>query len=69
MKICPHTISGNETGDIYKGETQLEAEHLWTISVNDSSDCETKESVLVEVFCHIKLIQPISSVTSEGCPW
>jgi hypothetical protein len=52
MKICPHDIHiyvcGNETDDIYKGVTRMEAEHLRTIAVNDSS--ETKESVLENVF-------------------
>merc|ERR1712032_1175605 len=65
----PTHICGNETGDIYKGETQLEAEHFWTTAVNDSSHCETKDSVRIEAFCHIKLMQHISSVTSEGCSW
>jgi len=71
MKICPHAICGYETGDIYKGVTPpLEAEYFWTIAVGDSSDCETKESILAEVFIHIKLIQPIISIVAlERYPW
>ena len=51
--------------------TRMEAEHLWTIAVNDSSDCETKESFLEEVFFlpYQTNRLHISSVASERYPW
>ena len=76
MNICPHMhicICGNETDDIYKGciTPGWKDEHLWTIAVNDPSDCETKESVLEYVFYlpYQTNILHIPSVAWEKYPW